>query len=293
MSRSAGLLLLLLAPAGAVAAQVAAPPVPALPELPASVRSAGLAGISVALPGDAAVVFSNPSAIGPIRRLAVEASYSRLPDDRWYTTGAAALRVGAIGIGGGYRYLRYPGNSAVTDNLQWVGALTARVRGVHFGAAANYVSVEDSAGTIYRTLTEDAGITVAFFDIAAAALSFENLGRTPLTGPRLELPSATHLGFSLNLIDTYSHGRLLATLETTWANDRPRRTVIGLEGGVVFGGVGLVARIGHGGQPAGAAASETTYGGSVVLGRARLDYAYQPRSVIGRSVHLFGVHWTP
>ncbi len=177
MTGRVALLLALLA--GRLPAQDAAPPVPALPELPASVRSAGLAGISVALPGDAAVVFSNPSAIGPIRRLAIEASYSRLPDDRWYTTGAAALRVGAFGMGGGYRYLRYAGGGPVTDNLQWVGALTARLRGVHFGAAANYVSLEDSAGTIFRTLTEDAGVTVAFFDIAAVALSFENLGRTP------------------------------------------------------------------------------------------------------------------
>lgn len=274
-----------------LAAQEAAP-VPALPGLPASVRSAGLAGISVALPGDAAVVFTNPSAIGPIRRLAVEASYARLPDERWYTTGAAALRVGQFSAGGGFRYLRFPDASEVTDNLQWVGALSARIRGVHLGMAANYVSVEDSSGTVFRTLTEDVGVTVAFFDIAAAALSFENVGRTTLTGPRLSLPSSTHLGFSLNLIDTYSNGRLLAVVETTWS-EGDRRTVVGLEGGAVFGGVGLVARIGHGGQPRGDAVSKTSYGGSVVLGRARLDYAYQPRSAIGRSVHLFGAHWTP
>lgn len=290
MRTAAGLVALLLGAPGA-AAQVAAP-LPALPGLPASVRSAGVAGISVALPGDAAVVFTNPSAIGPIRRLAVEASYAKLPDERWYTTGAAAVRVGQFSAGGGYRYLRYPGGGEITDNLQWVGALSARIRGVHLGLAANYVSVEDSSGTVFRTLTEDLGVTVAFFDIAAAALSFENVGRTRLTGERLSLPSATHLGFSLNLIDTYSHGRLLAMLETTWSGGT-RRTVVGLEGGAVFGGVGLVARIGHGGQAAGDDVSKTTYGGSVVLGRARLDYAYQPRSLIGRSVHLFGVHWTP
>lgn len=291
MNRWAALVVLAL-PAGA-AGQAGAPPEPALPNLPASVRSAGLAGISVALPGDAAVVFTNPSAIGPIRRLAIEASYSRLPDDRWYTTGAAALRVGPVGVGGGYRYLRYPGGEATFDNLQWVGAVTARIHGVHLGVAANYVSVEDSAGTVWRTLTEDAGVTVAFFDIAALALSFENLGRHRLTGERLALPSATHLGFSLNLIDTYSHGRLLATLESTWTQGEPHHVVVGLEGGAVFGGMGLVARIGHGGQAAGSAVSKTSYGGSVVLGRGRLDYAYQPRSAIGRGVHLFGVHWTP
>src|SRR5690606_6927133 len=58
-----------------LAAQTGTPPRPALPDLPASVRSAGMAGIAVPLPGDAAVVFVNPSSIGPLRRLSVEASY--------------------------------------------------------------------------------------------------------------------------------------------------------------------------------------------------------------------------
>ena len=40
-------------------------------------------------------------------------------------------------------------------------------------------------------------------------------------------------------------------------------------------------------------AGETAYGASVVLGRARIDYAYQPQTAIGSSVHLMGVHWTP
>jgi len=69
--------------------------------------------------------------------------------------------------------------------------------------------------------------------------------------------------------------------------------VMGLEAGLVFGEVGLVGRIGTGGQPAGSGVGKTSYGGSVVLSRARLDYAYQRRSAIGRSVHLFGARWTP
>jgi hypothetical protein len=283
----------MLAVVSSVAAQDAPPPRPALDDLPASVRSAGLAGIAVPLTGDAAVVFDNPAAIGPIRRLSVEASYARLPDDRWYTTGAAALRAGRISAGGGYRYLEYPDGGAVRGNLQWVAAAAGRIAPFHVGVAAKYVSVEDSSGAIFRTLTEDASLTLAFFDIAAVALVFEHLGRTRLTGDRLVLPAATHLGFSLNLIDTYSNGRLLATFETTWTDGAPRRTVLGLEGGVVFGGVGLIARIGHGAQPDGSGAGKTAYGASMVLGRARLDYAYQPQTAIGRSVHLLGAHWTP
>lgn len=134
---------------------------------------------------------------------------------------------------------------------------------------------------------------VAFFDIAGLALSFENLGRTSLSGDRLALPARTHLGFSLNLIDTYSNGRLVGLIETVWTEGEPRRTILGLEGGAVLHGIGLVARLGHGAAPAGSGIGSTTYGGSVVLGRARIDYAYQNRSAIGRSVHLVGVHWTP
>jgi hypothetical protein len=285
------LLAALLAPP--LTAQTPEPPRPALQNLSASVRAAGMAGGSLALTGDAAVVFENPAIIGPIRRLAVEAAYARLPDERWYTSSAAALRTGPVSVGGGWRYLRYPDGSPVHDNLEWVAATSLRVRGVHLGVAADYVSVEDSAGTVTRTLTQDLGLMVAFFDISALALSFENLGRTSLTGPRLTLPSRTHLGFSLNLIDTYSNGRLLATIETIWTDGESRRTILGLEGGAVLHGIGLVARVGHGGQPAGSGVGKTSVGGSVVLGRARLDYAYQHRSAIGRTVHLMGVHWTP
>jgi len=276
-----------------LAGQDAPPPVPRIADLPASVRAAGLAGASVGLPGFASVVFDNPSAIGPIRVLSLEGAYARLPDDRWYTTGAAAARYGPVTVGGGYRYLRFADASPVTDNLLSTAAVTWRLKGVYLGASGKYVSVEDSSGTVFRTLTQDLGVTLAFFDIAALGLVFSNLGRTPLSGPRLELPSSTRLGFSFNLIDSYSSGRLLLVTETIWADDAPRRTVIGLEGGAVFGGVGVVARIGTGGQAPGSGTGKTSYGGSLVLSRARIDYAYQRRSAIGRSVHLVGVRWTP
>ncbi len=286
---------LLLVPfcASVLGAQAPVPPRPALPDLPASVRSAGMAGLAVPLTGDAAVVFDNPSAIGPIRTLSVEASYARLPNDRWYTTGAAALRVGRLSVGGGYRYLDYSEGGPIRGNLQWVAAAAGRIAPLHVGASAKYVSVEDSSGTIYRTLTEDGSLMLAFFDIASVALVFENIGRTRLTGERLDLPSATRLGFSLNFIDTYSNGRLLGTVETIWTEDAERRTLLGLEGGVVFHGIGLVARIGHGGQPELSGAGKTAYGASVVLSRARIDYAYQPQTAIGSAVHLVGLHWTP
>lgn len=268
-------------------------PRPALPDLPASVRVAGFGGAGVALPGYAASVFDNPANLGPIRTLSLEGAFARLPDRSLYGAGAAAVRVGNFNLGGGLRELHFEGARAVRNNVAWVGAATYRLQGVAVGTSAKYISVEDSSGTVFRTLTSDLGVTLAFFDIAALAISFQNLGRYALSGEQLELPSGTRLGFSMNLIDTYSNGRLLATFETNWTAGESRRTVIGLEAGAVFRGVGVVGRIGTGAPPPGTDIGKTSYGGSLVLSRARIDYAYQGRSAIGRSVHLVGVRWTP
>jgi hypothetical protein len=269
------------------------PPVPALSHLPASVRVAGLAGAGVAMPGYASGIFDNPANIGPIRTLSLEAAYARLPDDSWYTTGAAAARVKMFNLGAGYRYLRYYDAGPIRDNLSWSGAGVWRVKGIALGGSVNTVAVEDSGGTIYRTVTSDAGVTLAFFEIAAIGLTFHNLGRYGIRGPELSLPSNTHLGFSLNLIDSYSTGRLLATVETVWTESAGHRTIFGLEGGAVFHGVGLIGRIGTGPPPANSTMSRNAYGASLVLSRARLDYAYQAQSAVGRSIHLVGVRWTP
>lgn len=287
-------LTLTLSAAVPVRAQVIpAAPVPALSQLPASVRVAGLAGAGVAMPGYAAGIFDNPSAIGPIRTFSLEVAYARLPDDSWYTTGAAAVRAGTFNLGAGYRSLRYNDAGPVRDNLAWTGAGVWRVKGVALGGSANYLALQDSAGTVYRTVTSDAGVTLAFFEIAAVGLTFHNLGRYGISGPGLSLPASTHLGFSLNLVDSYSTGRLLATVETIWTDSENRRTIVGLEGGAVIHGVGLIGRIGTGAPPAHSTMSRTAYGGSLVVGHARLDYAYQAQSAVGRSIHLVGVRWTP
>lgn len=285
------LLLLIGAPPVLVMAQ----PTPAVLSFPASVRSAGLAGAGVAMTGYAGSVFDNPSGLAPIRSLSLEAGLAVLPDRSTYTMGAAAFRLKQLNLGGGFQYLRFPKGDPVYDNLSWVGTAVYRRGGISLGASSKYVSLEDSGGTIARSLTTDVGATVALFDIAALALAVRNLGDWSISNGGLQLPRSWHLGFSFNLLDTYSNGRLLATIETVWAEGERRRTVLGLEAGAVFYGLGLVARIGHGGQPGDVSGtlSETTYGASLVAGRARIDYAYQDRSPLGHRVHLFGVRWTP
>jgi hypothetical protein len=275
--------------------QAQARPRPVVLSYPANVRSAGLAGAGAAMLGYAGSVFNNPSGLAPIRALSLEGSFARLPDRSTYVMSAAAVRAGQFNLGGGVQYLRLAADEPVYDNLSVAGAAVYRRGGISLGAAGKYVSLEDSAGAVSRAVTTDLSATVAFFDIAAVALSVQNVGDWTVTSPGLDLPRSTHLGFSFNVLDSYSNGRLLLAVETVWRQGQERRTVIGLEGGVVFYGVGLVARVGTGGEPGTPIKplSSTTYGGSVVGGQARFDYAYQKRSALGRGVHLFGVRWTP
>lgn len=290
--RRRALLALLLAPA-TLAAQTR--PAPLILGFPSSVQAAGLAGAGVALPGYAGALFVNPAGIAPIRVLSIEAGFSRTPDRSTYAMAAAASRIGPFNVGFGARYLRLPAESPTYDNVSWVGALVYRYGSIALGASGKYVSVEERAGPITRSMTGGLALQVAFFDIAALAISAQNLGQARISGDGLVLPDALHVGFSLNLLDTYSNGRLLATVESVWTEQDRGRTVVGLEAGAAVGGLGLVGRVGSGRQPglAGGLLSNTTFGASVLLDRARLDYAYQRRSAIGRDVHLAGIRWTP
>jgi len=230
---------------------------------------------------------SNPRSCKP-----VEAALSRPPGGSTYGMFAAAARVGAFNLGGGTQYLRFAAGTPTRDNTLSVGAVTWRRGGLAVGGGLKYLSVEDSAGTIARTLVRDLGVTLALFDVAALGLSWQNRGASALSGPTIPIPGSFHLGVALNLIDTYTSGRLLALVETAWTSGEPRRTVIGLEGGAVISGVGLIARIGHGAQSPATEYGKTAWGGGILLGAARIDYAYRRSASGGTPTHLFGVRWT-
>ena len=241
--------------------------------------------------GYAGSVFTNPSGIAPIRIMSLEGGFARLSDTTTYVMGAAAVRLGPVNLGAGARYLRFDAGHAVYDNLETVLAGVARIHGVALGLAGDYFSIEDSAGTYTRSMTTDASLTVAFFDIAALAFSVQNVGRIPISGTLVDIPSSFRLGFSLNLIDTFTNWRLLATVEEVWS-EGDARTLFGMEGGAVFYGVGVVGRFGAGAQPVGSPYSSPAWGGSVVLGRGALDYAYVRRPGLN-PIHLLGVRLTP
>lgn len=267
------------------------PSINALPQAPVSPRFSGLGGAAVAMIGHAGSVFTNPAGIAPVRNMSLEGAYARLTDSSSYFMGAAAVRLGPASLGGGVRYLRFDAGRAVHDNLESVASVITRVKGVALGLSANYFAVEDSAGAVTRTLTSDVAVTVYVFDIAALAYTAQNIGRAGFGGAVLPLPSTMSLGFSLNLIDTYSNGRLLATVERQWI-EGDGRTLFGIEGGAVFYGVGVMARVGMGGRVDDSPFTRLGWGGTLVLGRAALDYAYLERRAEG-PLHLLGLRLTP
>ncbi|HET9292779.1 MAG TPA: hypothetical protein VFO06_00675 [Gemmatimonadales bacterium] len=277
-----------------VAAPVAAQaPTPVLTLLPPFTRSAALAGAGVALVGDAGSVFINPSGLATIKVLSLEGGYSHFPDGSIYAQGAAAFRVEQFNFGGGIQYLNFSDTSAVADNLTWGASAVYRYGLIAIGASGRYVSVEDTTGGIDRTFTGDGGVTIAFFDIMALALSVQNIGSRTLSGEGVSLPTTTHFGYTLNFVDPQGTARALGTIEVVWTEGQGHRTLYGVEGGVVLKGVGLVGRVGYGLPPEGSEERRWTFGGGVVLGRLGLDYAYQEQNLFGKHIHRLGLRLTP
>lgn len=275
-------------PALVSARQVTRPEVLALPP---SVRSAGLGGAAAAMIGYAGSVFANPAGIAPVRILSLEGAAARYDSVSTFFSGAAAFRAGRFNVGGGIRYLNYDEGQELRDNYEGDAALSLRWKGVAWALGAGYFSIEDTTGAVSRTMTAGGAVTVYFFDIAALGISARNLGDWTVTGHALEVPDEVRLGFSLNLVDTYSNWRLLATVERAWFGGNGE-TSAGLEGGAVIKGVGIVLRAGVAGRHRGSPYSPGALGGSLVLGRAAIDYAYLERHE-HTPLHLFGIRWTP
>lgn len=283
--------LLLVGLLSAEAQQATDPPL--VLSLPASVRQAALAGAGAALIGDAGSVFSNPAGLATIKVLSLEGSFQYYPDETIQGSAAAALRVGPFNFGGGGSYIAFNDSATTRSNLMWVGSAVYRFGLVALGASGKYVSSEDTTGRISRAVTTDAGLAIAIFDIAALGFSVQNIGERRVSGDPLVLPTRYRLGFMLNFTDPQTTARVLGTIEAIWTEDQERRTVVGLEAGAVVSGVGLVARVGHGGQPPASRQEEWTFGGGILLGRVGLDYAFQKREGLGGEVHRVGVRITP
>ncbi|HJS47795.1 MAG TPA: hypothetical protein VJ773_07410, partial [Gemmatimonadales bacterium] len=268
--------------------------VPLVTRLPASVRSAALGGAGVALTGYAGAVFDNPSAVAPLRVTTIEAAWSDYAAGAGQGMAAASLRVGPVTLAGGAQYLRFADTAQVRDNVSWVAALVHRGGFGALGVDVRYVSIEDSAGAVNRALTSDAGLTFAMFDIAALAVAVQTIGTLRATGRKLDLPTVTRAGFTLNFVDPQGIPRLLGTIESVWTEGDEHRWAGGVEGGVVAtSGFGLLGRIGVAEVPQESGLSSLSGGAGLIFPGFRLDYAYQRRNALGEPVHRLGLRLSP
>ena len=277
--------------------------------LPGSTRSAGLGGAGAALVGDAGAMFANPAGIATIRHLSIEGSYEPYLAGSAVSTAALALRVRRWTWGFGAQALDYGSEPEIVPD-----PATGGRRGMPTGASFHPYEALATTSLVYRrgfmalgvtakynrqqigsdvsdAWAGDAGMAIAVFDIMAVGVSVQNLGGD--LGNGALLPRRTRVGLTLNYTDPQGTFRLLTTLEGMWTRDRSAVLVQGVEGGIVTGGVGLVARVGYATRATVTDASRMTFGGGIVLGRLAMDYAFQAYDALGGGTHRVGLRWTP
>src|SRR5205809_473163 len=148
------------------------------------------------------------------------------------------------------------------------------------------------AGARVDAWAGDVGLASAVFDLMALGVSVQNIGGDfgPTAGG-LHLPRRTRAGFTLNYVDPQGTLRLLTTVEGQWpAGGGSAFVVLGLESGVVTGGMGVLGRVGYVGHSGVTSASPFTAGASVELGRLHVDYAYRTDDALGAR-HRMGLGW--
>jgi len=280
-----------------------------LTALPGSTRSAGLGGAGAALVGDAGAMFANPAGIATVRHLSIEGSYEPYVAGSAVSTAAVALRVQRWTWGFGAQALDYGSEPEIVPD-----PATGGRRGMPTGASFHPYEALATTSLVYRrgfaamgvtakynrqqigsdvsdAWAGDIGLAIAVFDIMAVGVSVQNLGGD--LGNGALLPRRTRAGLTLNYTDPQGTFRLLTTLEAQWTRDRSAVLIQGIEGGIVTGGVGLVARVGYATRATVTDASRMTFGGGIVLGRLAMDYAFQAYDALGGGTHRVGLRWTP
>jgi len=285
-------------------------------EVPATARAMALGGAYTAVMGDAGAVFVNPAGLAPIKRLAVSVSYERYLLDSQLASAAIAARISKFTLGFGIHVLDFGGDSAIVPDPVFggdrgratgatigayhalaVGALTYRhgllSAGVSVKALREHVGYATDSSANLSAVGMDVGIAAAFFDIAALAFVVQNVGSDVRGGAfaRAPLPRTRRLGFTLNIVDPQETARLLAITEWVSPPGQDDYWILGLEGGVVSGGVGLLGRVGFATGRRETDLKTPTVGGGLVFHNLRLDYAYQGLDALGDGLHRFTIGW--
>ena len=268
-------------------------PYPLVLGLPATARYAGVANASVALHGDAGALFVNPAGIATVHHAGIEATYHYSHEQSLEGSAAAALRIGQFTLGGGAHYLKLDPKSPNADNLLTMGTAVYRYGIFAVGASGKYISVEDTAGNVRRSATEDVGGLIALFDLFSIGASFQNIGHSDLSGGGVALPPSTHFGVMFNFTDPQTTWVMRATWEKVWTHGEEPRNKLGAELGVQLGGAFLTLRGGTGERTPGTQQSAQSAGASLGFRRFAIDYAYQRRTALGGDIQRLGLRFTP
>lgn len=290
---SAALLLSALSASSAFPVGAQGRPYPLVLGLPATARYAGVANASVALHGDAGALFVNPAGIATVHHAGIEATYHYSHEQALEGSAAAALRIGQFTLGGGAHYLKLDPKSPNADNLLTMGTAVYRYGIFAVGASGKYISIEDTAGNVRRSATEDVGGLIALFDLFAIGASFQNIGHSDISGGGVALPASTHFGVMFNFTDPQTTWVMRATWEKVWTRGEESRNKVGAELGVQLGGAFLTLRGGTGERTPGTQQSAGSAGASLGFRRFAIDYAYQRHTALGGDIQRLGLRFTP
>ena len=285
-------------------------------ELPATAREMALGGAYTAVLGDAGALFVNPAGLAPIKRTAVSVSHERYFLGTTLSSAALAVRVSKFDLAVGFQILDFSGDSAVVPDPAFggdrglttgatvgayhalgVGAITWRhgmlSAGVSVKALREHVGVGGEPSDNATAVGVDVGLVAAFFDIAALGVVVQNVGGEVRggTAARAPLPRTTRIGYMLNIVDPQGIPRLMATTEWVRPSGGDSYFVLGLEGGVVSGGVGALGRLGLVSGRRETDRSSPVVGGGIVFHSLRLDYAYQALESLGGGTHRVTAGW--
>ena len=251
--------------------------------------------------GNAGAVFFNPAALATIRHVALEGALQSGPFAGELSTAAVAWRIQQFDIGFGLHYFDFdnspgPGGGFLTPagtpveatELLAVGSLVYRFGLIALGGSGKWVS-RNVEGVRERGVSADLGMAIAVFDIMAIGFAVQNIGGNWSNTSSLRMPRLTRFGFTMNYVDPQGTFRLLSTIEWQWKAGRKQRFVIGGEGGIVIGGVGVVGRLGYGTRPEPTARAPVTYGATLELGAIDVDFAYDPNDLLNDPSRRIGV----
>lgn len=266
--------------------------------LPLSARASAMAESTVAVPGDVHSLHGNPAGLADVRHPQVLLHHHEWLDAWRQESAAVAFPVGTLGTLGFSGVLTDPGSLESRDEEgELLGNLRPRRYHASLGAgfplpaggAAGLVlrgGLQDLDGDSLSAFSADLGALWRLSPRWRAGASYTNAG--PYVR-RFIHAASMRAGFSCEMQPRPAH-RLLACFSLAWQPSGPRLLTGGLEDRVLSKlALRAGGRLRLGDDPLEGFRSLGA-GVGILLGRARLDYAFQPWGELGSS-HRMDMTW--